>query len=97
VAITFEFDERSAKSTVIAIAIVVALVVYLLPLGMTGYEMLARYERGAEGAFYGVVFGAIGLVLVWTIRQNEQLNRVEAAEKHQRQPSPAGPRERRFH
>jgi len=62
--------------------IILALVISLLPMGIAGALMLKPVERGGVGFALGFFLGPIGLVIAWTMRANELLERAAYAERH---------------
>jgi hypothetical protein len=65
------------SSGIEVVAAVLFLVLYGIPLVWAGYLMLARFDRGFEGALYGFLFGPLGLVMAWVMRDNEFRDQAE--------------------
>lgn len=62
--------------------VVLLIVVSFLSFGIAGALMLKPVDRGGTGFALGPLLGPIGLVIAWTMRANELLERAEYEKRH---------------
>ena len=62
--------------------IFLAILSSVVSLGVAGALMLKPLDRQGTGFALGFLLGPIGLIIAWTIRQNELLERAEYVERH---------------
>ena len=79
------------NDTAFALLVYVALfafvaIVTLVSFGVAGALMLKPVDRKGAGFALGALLGPIGLVIAWTMRSNELLERAEYAERHRATP-----------
>ena len=61
------------------VVILLLIVASIVAMGVAGALMLKPVDREGTGAALGVLLGPIGLVIAWTMRSNELLERSERA------------------